>query len=115
MKEFHVWPELQELFQAWIRQNNLARFDCFLDPSTECDCYTCETIPEKMEAYITYFEARQDSLEKQAIQDMDVIAPFEPFMELPSMSMFQMLLNSMWIFRRHSQKIYVPQKLRPLK
>ena len=78
MIEFPVPPELHESFQTWVCQNNLARFDCFLDPSTECDCYKCKTILAKMEAAITYFEARKDSIEKRAIRDMEVVVPFQP-------------------------------------
>jgi len=39
MKEFPVPAELHDSFQSWIRKNQLAKFDCFLDPSVECDCY----------------------------------------------------------------------------
>ena len=42
MKEFPVPEELHDSFQSWIRKNQLAKFDCFLDPSVECDCYKCK-------------------------------------------------------------------------
>ena len=42
-----------------------------------------------MEADITYFEARKDSIAKQAIRDMDTVVPFQPLMELPPMIMEQ--------------------------
>ena len=68
-----------------IRHNKLARFDCFLDPSIDCECYKCKTVLAKIEANINYFEARKDSIEKQAIENMDVVAPFQQLLELPPM------------------------------
>ena len=83
MAAFPVPPSIHDSFQTWIRQNNLACFDCFLDPSADCECYKCKTIMAKMEADVIYFEARKDSIEKKAIEDMDVVMPFQQLVELP--------------------------------
>ena len=85
LKEFPVPPELHDCFQSWICQNSLTRFNCFLDLSIECDCYKCKTVLAKVNADITYFEAIQDSIKKQAIETMDVVLLFHPFVELPPM------------------------------
>ena len=88
MEAFPVPPAIHDSFQSWIRQNQLARFDCFLDPSTECECYKCKTVLAKLEADIDYFEARKDSIEKQTIENMDVVAPFaQQLLELPPIVM----------------------------
>ena len=34
---------LMESFRAWIRRNQLARFDCFKEANWECPCYKCAT------------------------------------------------------------------------
>ena len=56
-----------------------------MDPSIDCECYKCKTALAKIEADINYFEARKDSIEKQAIENMDVVAPFQQLLELPPM------------------------------
>ena len=58
-----------------------------MDPSTECECYKCKTVLAKLKADIDYFEARKDSIEKQAIENMDVVAPFLQLLELPPIVM----------------------------
>ena len=79
-KEFPVPPEL-----SWIRKNEMAGFDCFLDPSIDCECINCKTVLAKMNEDITCFEERLDSNEKRAIELMDVVLPFNPIVELPPM------------------------------
>ena len=37
----------------------------------------------KMETDVIFFEARKDSIEKKAIEDMDVVMPFQQLVELP--------------------------------
>ena len=83
MATFPVPPSVHDSFQTWIRRNKLARFDCFLDPSIKCDCYKCKTVLAKMDADVVYFEARKDSIEKKAIENMDVVLPFQQLVELP--------------------------------
>ena len=85
MKEFPVLAELIDCFQSWIRQNDLARFDCFLDPPVDCDCYKCETVLATINAIMTYFEDRLDSIKKRTIETMDVVPPLQPCVELPPM------------------------------
>ena len=53
MKEFPVPPELHDCFQSWIRKNKMARFDCFLDPSIDCQCYKCKIVLAKKNEDIT--------------------------------------------------------------
>jgi len=85
MKEFPVPPELHDSFQSWIRKNNMAKFDCFLDPSIDCQCYKCKTVLAKKNKDMTYFQERLDSNDKRAIEMMDVKLPFNPLVELPPM------------------------------
>ena len=85
MKEFPVPAELHDSFQSWICKNQLAKFDCFLNPSVECDCYKCKTVIGKVNADLNYFEDRLDSLENKKIEAMDVVQPFQQFVELPPM------------------------------
>ena len=86
MQQFPVPPALHDTFQSWIRRNQLARFDCFLEPSIECECYKCQTVLAKKNSDLTYFEARLDSNERRAIESMDVLLPSHPLLELPQIS-----------------------------
>ena len=86
MQQFPVPPALHDTFQSWFRRNQLARFDCFLEPSIECECYKCQTVLAKKNSDLTYFEARLDSNERRAIESMDVLLPSHPLLQLPPMS-----------------------------
>ena len=86
LQQFTVPPALHNTFQSWIRQNQLVRFDCFLDPSIECECYKCQTVLAKKNCNLNYFEERLDSNERRSIESMDVLSPSHPLLQLPPMS-----------------------------
>ena len=45
-----------ESVRAWIRRNQMARFDCFQEASWECPCYKCGTWCNKREEDSTMME-----------------------------------------------------------
>ena len=45
-----------ESFRAWIKRNQLARFNCFQEPSWDCPCYKCETWRKQREEDTTMME-----------------------------------------------------------
>jgi hypothetical protein len=58
---------LMESFRAWIRKNQLARFDCFQEPGWDCLCYKCSTWRSNKEAEILMMESIMDERAQQQL------------------------------------------------
>ena len=58
---------IMESFRSWIRRNQLARFDCFQQPSYECPCYKCETWRCSKDAEIDLMESIMEEKNRDAI------------------------------------------------
>ena len=56
-----------KLFRTWIHRNQLARFDCFQQPSFECPCYKCETWRRTKDADIDLMESIMEEQDRAAI------------------------------------------------
>ena len=58
---------IMEAFRTWIRRNQLARFDCFQQPSYECPYYKCETWRRTKDADIDLMESIMEEQDREAI------------------------------------------------
>ena len=58
---------IMESFRTWICRNQLARFDCFQQPSYECPCYKCETWRRNKDTDIVLMESIMKEQDREAI------------------------------------------------
>ena len=61
---YPVPSPIHEPFRRWIEHNQLARFDCFDEPSWLCTCYKCITFQLHADHDTSFYERIKDEQER---------------------------------------------------
>ena len=60
---------IMETFRAWIRRNQLARFDCFEEANWDCPCYKCDTWRKHKVADVVMMQQIQQDQENEFMKN----------------------------------------------